>query len=78
MSNKQQLIASLEAMGFVHKPGANIYTLADREYVTRELRPIIDNRAEELTIGQGKGYSGFACTFYFDEGGKFVDHACYE
>lgn len=37
-----------------------------------------DAIAHDIRIGEGSGYAGFSCTFFFDKDGKFLGHTCEE
>ncbi len=39
---------------------------------------VFDVKDGNISLGEGKGYIYFGCTFVFDPDGSFKEHSCYE
>jgi hypothetical protein len=56
-------------------PGQFDHCLPDKVF---KVCPDPEYGAIVLTIGAGRGYLGFCCTFYFTQAGVSMGHGCFE
>jgi hypothetical protein len=83
-SDLARLVMFFEAAGYRRRVTTDWYS-SDRQYKLTE-GPLVFGRhtgAEKtcywsVVIGEGVGYSGFFCSFYFDESGKLIAHGVWE
>jgi hypothetical protein len=64
----------LEHLGYRNAPGKTFASLGPREYAVM----VHQDGGCEVTLGAGRGYSGFCCSFDFDAAGRFRGHRCFE
>lgn len=77
MTDKERLIEFLNKAGYVGVPFTpdGIYCLEEKQYCINKTN---DNAGEVITLGGGSGYTGFFCTFEFNDLGQLKCHGCWE